>query len=77
MRQKANVLKTVGQLFKDSLAVIATVISLPPTNSTLRTILMAADDKLTMDAAINQVLIEEKSRKASSAYSALAVKTAR
>ena len=76
MRQKANVLKTVGQLFKDSLVAIAMVISLPPTCSTLRTILMAADDKLTTDAVINQVLIEEKSRKVSSAHSALTAKTA-
>jgi len=35
---------------------------------------MATDDKLTTDAVINQVLIEEKSRKASSTHSALTVK---
>ena len=50
MRQKVNVLKTLGQLLKDSLAVIATVISLPPTNSTLRTILMAADNNSALAA---------------------------
>lgn len=59
MQQKANVLKTLGQLLEDSLVAIAMVISLPPT----------------MDAVINQVLIEEKSRKVSSTHSALAVKT--
>lgn len=52
-------LKTLGQLLEDSLVAIAMVISLPPT----------------MDAVINQVLIEEKSRKVSSTHSALAVKT--
>ena len=35
---------------------------------------MAANDRLTMDAVINQVLIEEKSRKVSSTHSALAAK---
>jgi len=75
MRQKANVLKTLGQPLEESLIAIAMVISLPPTYSTLRTILMAADDKLTTDAVISQVLIEEKSRRIASTYSALAVKT--
>ena len=75
MRQKANVLKTLGQPLEDSLVAIAMVISLLPTYSTLRTILMAADDRLTTDAVINQVLIEEKSRKVSSTHSALAAKT--
>ena len=63
MRQKANVLKTIGQPLDDSLVAIAMVISLPTSYSTLCTILMAADDKLTMDMVINQVLIEERSRK--------------
>ena len=76
MQQKANVLKTLGQLLEDSLVVIAMVISLPPIYSTLQTILMAADDKLTTDAVINQVLIEEKSRKISLAHSALTTKMA-
>ena len=76
MRQKANVLKTLGQPLEDSLVAIAMVISLPPTYSTLRTILMAAADKLTMDAVINQVLIKEKLRKFSSAHSALTAKMA-
>ena len=63
MRQKTNVLKMIGQLLDDSLIVIAMVISLPTSYSTLCTILMATDDKLTMDMVINQVLIEERSRK--------------
>ena len=75
MQQKANVLKMLGQLLEDSLVAIAMVISLPPTYSTPQTILMAANDKLTMDAVINQVLIEEKSRKVSSTHSTLAAKT--
>ena len=75
MWQKANVLKTLVQPLEDSLVAIAMVILLPPTYSTLWTILMAADDKLTTDTVINQVLIEEKSRKVSSTLSALAAKT--
>jgi len=63
MWQKANVLKTIGQPLDDSLIAIAMVISLPTSYSTLRTILMAADDKLTTDMVINQVLIEERSWK--------------
>jgi len=72
MWQKANVLKTLGQPLKDSL--ITMVILLPSSYSTLWTILMAADDKLMTGAVINQVLIEEKSRKVSSTLSALAMK---
>jgi len=63
MWQKANVLKTIGQPLDDSLIAIAMVISLLTSYSTLRTILMATDDKLMMDMVINQVLIEERSRK--------------
>ena len=74
MWQKVNVLKMLGQLLKDSLTTIATVILLPPTYSTLWTILMAANDKLTMDAVVNQVLIEERSRKVSLAHLALTMK---
>jgi len=63
MRQKANVLKTIGQPLDDSLVAIAMVISLLTSYSTLRTVLMAADDKLTTDMVINQVLIKERSWK--------------
>ena len=63
MWQKANVLKMIGQPLNDSLVAIAMVISLPTSYLTLCTILMAMDDKLMMDIVINQVLIEEKSKK--------------
>jgi len=61
MRQKSFMLKSLGQALDDSLVAIAMVISLPQSYSTLRTILMSADDKLTVDGVISQVLIEEKS----------------
>ena len=63
MQQKADVLKMIGQPLDDSLVAIAMVIFLPTSYSTLCTILMAADNNLTTDIVINQVLIEEKSRK--------------
>ena len=66
----------LGQLLKDSLVVIVMVISLPPTYSTLWTILMATADKLTMNTVINQVLIGKKSRKKFSAHLALTTKMA-
>jgi len=76
MWQKANAPKTPGQPLKDPLAAIAMEISHPPTYSTLRTILMAADDKLTMDAFNSEILIEERSRKIASTHLALAAETA-
>ena len=63
MQQKANVLKTIGQPLNDSLVAIAMIISLPTSYLTLCTILMAADDQLTTDIVINQVLIKEKLKK--------------
>ena len=64
MWQKANVLKTTfGQPLDNSLVAIAMVISLPTSYLTLRTILMAADNQLTTDIVINQVLIKEKLKK--------------
>ena len=63
MQQMANVLKMIGQPLDDSLVAIAMVISLPTSYLTLRTILMAADNQLTTDIVINQVLIEEKLKK--------------
>lgn len=50
------------------------VISLPQSYSTLRTILMSSDDKLSTEAVIAQVLVEEKSRQATKSHSALAAK---
>ena len=58
MQQKANILKMIGQPLDDSLVAIAMVISLPTSYLTLHTIFMAADDQLTMDIVINQVLIK-------------------
>ncbi|KIK91778.1 hypothetical protein PAXRUDRAFT_40951, partial [Paxillus rubicundulus Ve08.2h10] len=62
MWQKAYMLKSLGQTLDDSLVTIAIVISLPTSYLTLRTILMAAD-KLSVEAVVSQILIEEKSRK--------------
>ncbi|KIN98729.1 hypothetical protein M404DRAFT_31056 [Pisolithus tinctorius Marx 270] len=75
MWQKATILKSLGQPLKDSLVAIAMVISLPTSYSTLRTILMLSDEKLTLDSVISQVLIEEKSCCTSSAQTALVTKT--
>jgi len=76
MWQKANAPKTPGQPLKDPLAAIAMEISRPPTYSTLQTILMAADDKLTTDAFNSGIPIEERSRKIASTHLALAAETA-
>ncbi|KIK12904.1 hypothetical protein PISMIDRAFT_18377 [Pisolithus microcarpus 441] len=74
MRQKAHILKSLGQPLDDSLIAIAMVISLPSSYATLRMILMSTDDKLSVDAVISQVLIEEKSQKATTGQSALTEK---
>ena len=74
MRQKAYVLKSLGQPLDDSLVAVAMVISLPATYSTLRTILMSTSDKLSIDTVIAQVLVEEKSRQTSNGQSALVAK---
>jgi len=76
MWQKASVLKTPGRPLKDPLAAIAMEISRPPTYSTLRTILMAADDKLTTDAFNSGIPIEERSRNIALTHLALATETA-
>ena len=73
MQQKANILKMIGQPLNDSLVAVAMVISLPTSYLTLHTILMAMDNNLMMDIVINQVLIEEKSKK-SPGQTALSVK---
>jgi len=74
MRQKAQVLTLLGQTLDDSLMAIAMVISLPPSYSTLRTILMSSSDKLMIDGMISQILIEEKSRHTVEMQSALVAK---
>ena len=62
MRQKAIVLALLGQTLDDSLIAIAMVISLPPSYSTLQTILMSTSDKIMIEGMISQILVEEKSR---------------
>jgi len=76
MWQMANMPKTPSQPLKDPLAAIAMEISCLPTYSTLQTILMAADDKLTMDAFNSEIPIEARSRKIASTHLALAAETA-
>ena len=61
MWQKSHVLKSLGLTLEDALVAIAMVISLPKSYSTIRTILMSSEDKLSPDTVVAQVLIEEKS----------------
>ena len=63
MCHKAHVLTLLGLKLEDALVVIAIVLSLPESYSTLRTILMSIEDKLLLDSVISQILIEEKSHK--------------
>ena len=64
MHHKAHVLTLLGLKLEDALVVIAIVLSLPESYSTLRTILMSTEDKLLPDSIIqSQILTEEKSRK--------------
>ena len=77
MRQKSHVLKSLGLTLEDALVAIAMVISLPESYSTIRTILMSSEDKLSPDTVVAQVLIEEKSRKNSTAQTALVAQTGR
>jgi hypothetical protein len=60
MQQKAHILTSLGQPLDDTLVAVAMVISLPPSYAILRTILMSTSDKLTTEAVITQVLVEEK-----------------
>ncbi|GBE88792.1 Retrovirus-related Pol polyprotein from transposon TNT 1-94 [Sparassis crispa] len=76
MQQKAHILETLGLTLDDTLITIAMAISLPPSYSTLRTILMASDSKLTVEKVVNEVLSEEKRRGEMTAASALIAKHA-
>ncbi|GBE88168.1 Retrovirus-related Pol polyprotein from transposon TNT 1-94 [Sparassis crispa] len=76
MQQKAHILETLGLTLDDTLIAIAMAISLPPSYSTLRTILMASDSKLTVEKVVNEVLSEEKRRGETTAASALIAKHA-
>ena len=60
MLHKKHLLATLGQPLDDSLVAIAMVISLPPTYSTLRTILMSSDTTLSTDKVVTSVLDQEK-----------------
>ena len=53
----------LGQPLDNLLIVVAMIISLPASYSTLCTILMVMSDKLIMDGVIAQILIEEKSQR--------------
>jgi hypothetical protein len=75
MQQKAYTLRSMGQAHEDSLVAIAMVISLPPSYSTLSTILMSTSDKLTVDSIISQVLVEEKLKRSPENQSALVART--
>jgi hypothetical protein len=56
-------LHSLGQQLDDSLIAIAMIISLPDSYSTLRSILMATDLKLTTQSVKNSILQEEQLRK--------------
>ncbi|KIN99147.1 hypothetical protein M404DRAFT_30610 [Pisolithus tinctorius Marx 270] len=56
MWQKAHILLSLGQPLNDSLVAITMVISLLQSYSTLWTILMSSNDKLTIETVISQVL---------------------
>ena len=71
MQQKSHVLTSLGLTLEDTLVAIAMVISLPESYSTICTILMSSEDKLSPDTVVAQVLIEEKSRNNSTVQTAL------
>ena len=67
IRHKAHILQTLNHSLTDSLMAIAIIYSLPKTYSTLKTILLSTpEDKLSSDAIINHILVEEKSQKSQS-----------
>ena len=66
---KAHILQTLNHSLTDSLMAIAIIYSLPKTYSTLKTILLfTPEDKLSSDAIINHILVEEKSQKSQSTF---------
>ncbi len=62
MLNKKHLLTSLGQSLDDSLVAIAMVISLPPSYSTLRTILMFSEETLSTDKVIASVVEHEKMR---------------
>jgi len=66
---KAHILQTLNHSLTDSLVAIAIIHSLPKTYSILKTILLSTpEDKLSSDAIINHILVEEKSQKSQSTF---------
>ena len=60
---KAHILQILNYSLTDSLIAIAIIYSLPKTYSILKTILLSTpEDKLSSDAIINHILVEEKSQ---------------
>ena len=67
IRHKAHILQTLNHSLTDSLVAIAIIHSLPETYSTLKTILLSTpENKLSSNAIINHILVEEKSQKSQS-----------
>ena len=67
IRHKAHILQTLNHSLTDSLVAIAIIHSLPETYSILKTILLSTpEDKLSSNAIINHILVEEKSQKSQS-----------
>jgi len=62
IHHKAHILQTFNHSLTDSLMAVTIIYSLPKTYSTLKTILLSTPkDKLSSDAIINHILVEEKS----------------
>ncbi|KAF8626070.1 hypothetical protein AX17_006628 [Amanita inopinata Kibby_2008] len=74
MRQKSHILASLSLKLEDPLIAIVMIISLPESYSTLRTILMSAEDKLSPEKVIAQVLVEEKNQSNPSLQVALLAK---
>jgi len=67
IHHKAHILQILNHSLTDSLVAVAIIHSLPETYSTLKTILLSTpEDKLSSDAIINHILVEEKSQKSQS-----------
>ena len=77
MLHKKHLLSGLGVSLDDSLIAIAMVLSLPPSYSTLSTILMSSQETLTTDIVTSQVLEHEKSLQNSQKLSALVTRTSK
>ncbi|CDO75139.1 hypothetical protein BN946_scf184772.g6 [Trametes cinnabarina] len=74
MLHKKHLLSTLDQPLDDSLVAIAMVISLPPSYSTLCTILMSSDATLSTDKVITSILEQEKLMQAEAKHSTFAAR---